>query len=140
MKIVKEITDWSVEYRQPNHTYLINAKNQIVAYAKWHSKTDIMVFTSRSTLDKKYRKFVEVNHSALSKIAKKFQHEDQKEKDERIVPSEFVRVFKVKSKSKNKTYEVTFNTISKQVICGCTGFGYRNTCSHAKAVSLKLGV
>ena len=45
-----------------------------------------------------------------------------------------------KSKSKNKTYVVTFSKISKQISCGCTGFGYRMTCSHVKAVSNKLGV
>lgn len=140
MKIVKEITNWQVDYRQPNHTYLINAKNQIVAYAKWHSKTDIMVFESRSVLDKRYRKFIEVQHSALSKIAKKFPEENKKEKQEEIKPSASVRVFKIKSKIKNKTYTVSFNTFNKQLSCGCTGYGYRNTCSHVKAVSLKLGV
>ena len=140
MEIIREITQWQVDFRQPNHTYLINAKNQIVAYAKWHSKTDIQVFKSRNVLDKKYRKFEIVKHASLSKLIPKFQHEDKKEAAEKIMPSENIRVFNVKSKSKNKTYVVTFSKISKQISCGCTGFGYRMTCSHVKAVSNKLGV
>jgi len=88
-------------------------------------------------IDKKYRKFTEVNHVGLSKLIPKNYKE---ERQENVKPSASVRVFKVKSKSKNKTYEVSFNTMSKQISCGCTGYGYRRTCSHVKAVSVKLGV
>ena len=39
MEILKEITqDWAVDGRLPNHTYLLNDKGQIIAFAKWHSK------------------------------------------------------------------------------------------------------
>ena len=138
MKIVKEITNWQVDYRQPNHTYLINAKNQIVAYAKWHSKTDIMVFNSRSVLDKRYRKFEEVKHAGLSKIAKQFPEENKKEKQEAVKPSENVRVFNVKTN--DKVYTVTFNKISKSVSCSCVGYGYRRKCRHSDAVKSNLGV
>jgi hypothetical protein len=140
MEIIREITQWQVDFRQPNHTYLINAKNQIVAYAKWHSKTDIQVFKSRQVLDKRYRKFEIVKHAALSKIAQQFIDEDTKQKSESVKPSENVRVFNVKSKSKNRTYTVTFNKVSNDLSCGCTGYGYRRTCSHVKAVANKLGV
>ena len=36
MEILKEITDWDVEFKQPNHTYLLNDKGYIIAYAKWY--------------------------------------------------------------------------------------------------------
>lgn len=138
MEIIREITQWQVDFRQPNHTYLINAKNQIVAYAKWHSKTDIQVFKSRHVLDKRYRKFEVVKHAALSKIAKQFASEDIKKKAESVKPSENIRVFNVKTN--DKVYAVTFNKISKSVSCSCIGYGYRRKCRHSQAVSNKLGV
>lgn len=134
MEILKEVTNWDVEYRQPNHTYLINKKNQVVAYAKWHSPTDIQIFKTRQVLDKRYRKFEKVSHAGLSKLVAQFKEEDKPEKVEKIKPTKLVRVFNVKSKSKNKVYEVTFNVQNKTVSCGCTGFGYRRKCSHSEAV------
>jgi hypothetical protein len=136
-KILKEITVWNCEYTVYNHFYLLDPKSRILAYYNVKDKT-IHQLKSPYVIDKRYRKFIETKHTGLSKlIPKNWQDEERQEK---IVPSDTIRVFKVKSKSKNKTYEVIFNTMSKQVVCGCTGFGYRNTCSHAKAVSLKLGV
>ena len=42
IKMLKEVTVWKVDFpRQPNHTYLLNSKGQILAYARWHSDTDI---------------------------------------------------------------------------------------------------
>ena len=133
MEILKEITQWDVHYKQPNHTYLVNNKNQIVAYAKWHSN-EIMVFNSRSTLDKRYRKFEKTNHKALSKLIKQFEAEDnQKEEKQKIIKSDNVRLFNVKSKGKE--YLVEFNTVGKYITCPCIGFGYRRKCKHADAVA-----
>lgn len=138
MEILREITQWDVEYRQPNHTYLVNAKYQVVAYAKWHSKTDVQIFKSRQVLDKRYRKFESVQHPKLAKIAKQFANEDIKKEKETIKPTEDIRVFNVKSK--DKVYTVTFNKNTKQVICGCIGFNYRRYCKHSDAVAKQLGV
>jgi hypothetical protein len=139
MEILKEITQWDCDYRQPNHTYLVNKKGQIIAYAKWHTN-DIMVFDSRRTLDKRYRKFVKDNHKGLSKLSKQFDSEDNVEKTEKeiIKPTENVRVFNVKSK--DKVYKVTFNKITKQISCACIGYGYRRKCKHSEAVAKQLGV
>jgi len=135
-KILKETTEWNCEYTVYNHTYLLDPKNRILAYYNVKDKT-IHKLNSPYVIDKKYRKFVETKHVGLSKLIPK---DYTDEKAEAVVPSASVRVFKVKSKSKNKTYEVSFNTMSKQISCGCTGYGYRRTCSHVKAVSVKLGV
>jgi hypothetical protein len=133
MEILKEITQWDVEYRQPNHTYLVNNKGQIVAYAKWHSN-DIMVFKSRSTLDKRYRKFEKSNHKALSKLMPQFISEDNNQKEKVVLSkSNNVRLFKVLSKGKE--YIVEFNKIGKYITCPCIGFGYRRKCKHSDAVS-----
>jgi hypothetical protein len=132
MEILKEVTQWDVDYRQPNHTYLVNNKNQIVAYAKWHSK-EIMIFKSRSNLDKRYRKFEKTNHKELSKLIKQFEFEDnQTEKKEKVIRPSYVRLFKVNSKGRD--YIVEFNTKVKQVTCPCIGFGYRRKCKHSDAV------
>ena len=136
MEILKEVTQWDVEYRQPNHTYLVNNKNQIVAYAKWHSN-EIMLFKSRTTLNTRYRKFEKSNHSGLSKLLSKFKDEDnQKEsKSNSIIKpekSDNIRLFKVNSKGKD--YIVEYNAKVKQVTCPCIGFGYRRKCKHSDAV------
>lgn len=136
-KILKEISEWNCDYKVYNHTYLLDPKNRIIAYFNDKDKT-IHKLNSPYTIDKRYRKFVEVKHPKLSKLIPERWQDDTRQ--ENVVPSANVRVFKVKSKSKNKTYEVTFNTISKQISCGCTGYGYRRTCSHVKAVANKLGV
>lgn len=135
-KILKETTVWNSEYTVYNHTYLLDPKNRILAYYNAKDKT-IHKLNSPYVIDKKYRKFVETKHSGLSKLIPKDYKEEETAK---IIPSATVRVFRVKSKSKNKTYEVSFQTITKQLSCGCTGFGYRMTCSHVKAVANKLGV
>jgi hypothetical protein len=134
MEILKEVTQWDVDYRQPNHTYLVNNKGQIIAYAKWHSN-EIMIFKSRSTLDKRYRKFEKSNHTGLSKLLSKFAKEDNVEKQNKPVQlkSNKIRTFKVTSKGKD--YIVEFNTIGKYITCPCIGFGYRRKCKHADAVS-----
>jgi hypothetical protein len=136
MEIVKEVTQWSVDYRQPNHTYLINNKGRVLAYAKWHSD-DLVISKTPEYFDKRYRKFVIVKHAALSKVSKQFTDETV-EKPAQVKPTENVRVFNVKSK--NKIYTVTFNKNTKQVVCGCIGYNYRRKCKHSDAVTKQLGV
>jgi hypothetical protein len=133
MEILKEITKWEVDYRQPNHTYLVNNKNQIVAYAKWHTN-EVMVFKTRTTLNTRYRKFEKSNHSELSKLIEQFSSEDiQKEEKQKYIKPDYVRLFNVKSKG--KVYIVEFNTKVKQITCPCIGFGYRRKCKHSDAVA-----
>lgn len=43
-----------------------------------------------------------------------------------------VRIFRVRSVSKNSEHLVTFK--NGQVSCDCIGFGFRGTCKHAKKV------
>ena len=140
MEILKEITQWEVEYRQPNHTYLVNNKNQIVAYAKWHSN-EIMIFKSRTALNTRYRKFEKSNHSGLSKLINQFKSEDteKESKSKSIIKPEKsnnIRLFKVESKGKE--YIVEYNTVGKYIMCPCIGFSYRRKCKHSDAVAKKL--
>lgn len=130
MEILKEITpDWAVDSRPPNHTYLLNNKGQIIAFARYHAN-DIDILKSRIYLDKRYRKFVKDNHSGLSKLIPQFQHEDNIKKEKDIIPAG-ARVFKVKSKEKE--YQVILK--NNQLSCSCTGFGFRRKCKHVDAVA-----
>jgi hypothetical protein len=130
MKIVKEITVWDgIEYRQPNHTYLLNAKNQIVAFAKWHGD-DIDELKSRIVLDKRYRKFIEDNHSGLSKLIPKYNTENKPEEKQEAFKPVYERTFKVKSGEKIYTVGYTKNHLT----CSCTGFGFRRKCKHVDVV------
>jgi hypothetical protein len=132
MEILKEVTQWDVEYKQPNHTYLVNKKNQVVAYAQWHSN-QITVLQTRNTLNTRYRKFEKSNHKELSKLINQFKFEDNEtEKKEKFIRPNYVRLFNVKSKG--KVYIVEYNTKVKQVTCPCIGFGYRRKCKHSDAV------
>ena len=133
MEILKEVTQWDVEFKQPNHTYLVNKKNQVVAYAQWHSN-QITVLKTRNVLNTRYHKFEKTNHKELSKLINQFSSEDkQQEEKQKYIKPNYVRLFNVKSKG--KVYIVEFNTKVKQFTCPCIGFGYRRKCKHADAVA-----
>jgi hypothetical protein len=66
IEILKEVTEWQVDFKQPNHTYLVNKKGHILAFAKWHSN-EIDIIKSKMILNKRYRKFIKDNHSVLYK-------------------------------------------------------------------------
>ena len=136
IKMLKEVTVWKVDFpRQPNHTYLLNSKGQILAYARWHSDTDIDIQKSRTYLDKRYRKFIEVNHAGLSKLIPNYINEEKQSIIKEIIPDN-TRIFKVKSK--DKEYQVLLK--NNQYSCSCIGYGYRGKCKHIDAVAEKQHV
>lgn len=49
-----------------------------------------------------------------------------------------IRVFRVTSKSKGKSYEVTVH--AARVSCDCVGFQFHRYCKHSTAVKNKLGL
>jgi hypothetical protein len=126
MEILKEVTHWNAS-AQSNHTYLLNHKNQIIAYAKWHTD-DVQVLKTPISIDKRYRKFEKSNHAKLSLIANQLDNK---------IPNH-IRVFEVKSK--DKTYNVTYNNKTKRLSCDCLGFNYRHQCKHSEAVAKSIGI
>jgi hypothetical protein len=125
MEIIKETTIWNCGHAVPNHTYLLNNKGKVIAYAK-ESDGSIIQLKSGFILKKSYRKFIKVNNPALSKLFK----------EEVNVVEPNVRVFNVKSKDKN--YRVEYD--NKLLSCSCIGFGFRSKCKHIDAVSKQLGL
>jgi hypothetical protein len=121
MKILKETTIWNCEHAVPNHTYLLDGKGKVIAYAN-ESDGSISQLKTGFILDKRYRKFIEVKNPALSQLIEK--------------PIGNVRIFKVKSKDKEYTVQLQGKSLS----CTCTGFSFRGKCKHIEAVSKQIGV
>ena len=130
--ILKETTEWQDVTVPPNHIYIMNG-NDAIAYLPW-CKGDPVFFNSPLPINKRYRKFVELKDSKLlSLIPKKYFVEKKKEKQE-LKPTTNIRIFKVKSKVKDKEYLVEYNTLGKYVSCNCVGFGFRRKCKHSDLV------
>ena len=64
MEVIREITKWDVDYRQPNHVYLMDG-DKVVAYQKW-GQGEPIYFQAKRKLDKRYRKFEPVLISPFS--------------------------------------------------------------------------
>jgi hypothetical protein len=124
-EILQEITVWKSEFPVPNHIYLLDNNSNIIAYVK--SDNTINQLKSRIKLDKRYRKFIKVNHTGLSKLMPLDNGHDYSIKSN-------VRIFKVVSGNHDYKIEVNGNRLS----CTCIGFGYRGKCKHIEAVKSKL--
>ena len=109
MVVLKEITVWDVDYRQPNHTYLVDG-DRIVAYKPWHG-SEIKPISLK--LNRGGRKFVSADY----------------------VPGDWAGVSVAASNtvqvagSKGNTYTVT---LGEKPSCECTGFKFHGDCKHIK--------
>ena len=56
MEILKEVTVWDVEFRQPNHVYLLEG-DKVIAYQPW-GEGEIKVYPEPRRINKRYRKFI----------------------------------------------------------------------------------
>jgi len=115
MKVLKEVTKWDVDYRQPNHTYLLDG-DKIVAYKPWSGMEVRVSKTRKAKLDQRYRKFEEFEYV---------------EADWPGVSASTTgpAVMRVEG-SKGQTYFV--NTESGS--CSCVGFSFRGACKHIKQI------
>lgn len=55
MQVLREITEWKVDFRQPNHVYLMDG-DKVYAYQKW-GEGEVFVFDPPQKISKRYRKF-----------------------------------------------------------------------------------
>lgn len=122
MEILQETTVWDSEF-QPNHTYLVDDKGLIRAYAKWHGDEVVVSPSGKIPLNKSRRKFVKSKHAGLLEVLKSIS-----------IPSSVNPKWKVESDSGN-TY--TVELADGKYTCTCTGFTYRSKCKHSDAVAKK---
>jgi len=108
MIAVRETTEWDVEYKQPNHVYLLDG-DKMHAYIPWGTG-NVQYFNKPIRIDRRGRKFIELKDNP----------------------------FKVKIKtnvvevigSKGDKYFVDKDAKT----CTCTGFQFRGRCKHITEV------
>jgi len=127
MQILKETTEWESDFPIINKIYLLDLKDNIIAYT--NSDNTIIQLKSPIKIDKRRRKFIKVNHAGLSKLILNYKSEDN---NYNIINNN-TRIFKVKSKDKEYTVLLKDNNYN----CNCIGFGYRGKCKHSDAVAKK---
>lgn len=109
MRVLKEITkDWTVDFL-PNHTYLINDKDRLIAYRK--DDGTVKTLSGSYSLDRRRRKFKELAYSA-SEWGFELPEQD----------SNLIEV----TGSKGDTYHVDLENRS----CDCAGYRFRGNCKH----------
>ena len=106
MLALKEVTEWNVEFKQPNHTYLVDG-DKILAYRQWHAGKPIYC-KAPVRLDKRYRKFVEVDIAQFGEV-----------------PEPTRNIKKVQG-SKGNIYTVDLDAKT----CSCEGYKWRGSCKH----------
>lgn len=116
MEILRETTEWDF----PNHTYLVNEKNQLVAFQNGFG---IQVLKKPINFDKRYRKFVKVENIELSKVSKAVKQSP--------VDTDTSNKIEVKG-STGKSYYV--ETTSGKYACTCPGYGFRSKCKHSEQI------
>ena len=57
-EVIREVTEWKVDYRQPNHVYLMRGE-RTVGYQKW-GEGEPIYYTVKQKLDKRGRKFEKI--------------------------------------------------------------------------------
>lgn len=66
LEILKEVTEWEVDFRQPNHVYLMDG-DKVHAYQKW-GEGEIVVYPEPRRMNKRYRKFVKLKTNPFKDI------------------------------------------------------------------------
>ena len=108
MRAIKEITEWDIAYRMPNHTYLVDG-DKAIAYKPWHDG-EAVYFDHPLTLVKSYRKFIELKDNPFDVEVK----------------SNLIEV----QGSKGNIYYVDPDKGS----CTCAGYSFRGKCKHTSEV------
>ena len=113
MEALRETTVWDVEYRQPNHIYLLDG-DKIKAYIKW-GEGPVEWLSGKIKIDRRGRKFEKVD-------IRLFDVKEQKKDYILAVPG-----------SKGNTYYVN----TQEGTCTCPGFTFRGACKHTKELELE---
>jgi hypothetical protein len=124
LKIVKEITEWTgVEYRQPNHVYLVDG-DRAYAYSAW-GEGKPQYFRTPTRLDRRGRKFVDVTKNIYG-FDMKLKIETKKQP--------MGKTWSVTG-SKGTAYTVTQE--GSHWTCTCPGASFRGSCRHIDEIKAK---
>ena len=126
VKIVQEITDWKVPYRQPNHVYLMSG-DRVLAMSRW-GKDEPEYFANPNRIDRRGRKFVEVKKNPWQ-----FDLQIDVESEPEQRPKG--QIWTV-SGSKGNQYTVSWD--AGRWSCTCPGHGFRGRCRHVDEVSASV--
>ncbi len=127
VKIVKEVTDWKVPYRQPNHVYLMSG-DRVLAMSRWGEGRP-EYFANPNRIDRRGRKFVEVKKNLW-----KFDLSTRLDlAEEQAQPRG--ETWEVEG-SKGNRYTVSWD--SGRWSCTCPGHGFRGRCRHVDEVSASV--
>jgi hypothetical protein len=116
LKIMQEITNWRVPYRQPNHVYLMSG-DRVIAMSRW-GKEPPEYLASQSRIDRRGRKFIEAKKNRWGFDVKV-----------RIIQDETPRgeTWAVKG-SRGDEYTVSLQ--DGRWSCTCPGAMFRGACRH----------
>ena len=118
LKIMQEITEWDVPYRQPNHVYLMSG-DRILGYSRW-GKSKPEYFNQPQRIDRRGRKFIEVKKNPWKfdlAVAIELETAEQPKGQ-------------VWTVSGSKGGEYTVSLDSGRWSCTCPGHGFRGRCRH----------
>jgi hypothetical protein len=121
LKIMREVTEWSgVEYRLPNHVYLMDG-DKVYAYSKW-GESEPQYMKTFLRMDRRGRKFEEVKKNTWEFDLSVAMEPETK-------PEPQGQVWTVQG-SKGNRYLVNLN--AGHWACTCPGFGFRHHCRHVE--------
>ena len=126
LKIVEEVTEWDVPYRQPNHVYLMSG-DRALAYSRW-GKDRPEYFSQPQRIDRRGRKFIDVKNNPW-----KFDLTVRTEIEPAAKPKG--QVWTVAG-SKGNEYIVSLD--SGRWSCTCPGHGFRGRCRHVDELSASV--
>lgn len=109
MEAIREVTDWGVEYRTPNHVYLIDG-SRMVAYIPYGTGK-AHYFKAPLPFDKRGRRFAKVTPNPFKKVQKS-------------------NLIEVKG-SKGDSYFVDPDAKT----CSCVGYQFHGKCKHLKILN-----
>ena len=116
LKIMQEVTQWKVPYRQPNHVYLMSG-DRVVAMSRWGEQPPEYL-PSQNRIDRRGRKFIEVKKNPWGFDLKGLPLEEEKPQGQ---------IWEVRG-SKGDIY--TVNLLDGRWSCTCPGSTFRGTCRH----------
>ena len=123
LKIMQEVTEWKVPYRQPNHVYLMSG-DRVVAMSRWGQEKP-EYFANPNRIDRRGRKFVEIKKNTW-----RFDLSIQPTQEEQDAPQG--QTWEVQG-SKGNRYTVSLH--AGRWSCTCPGHGFRGRCRHVDEMS-----